>query len=80
LTGQAVTLLIGMGLGGTVLLIQQMRHGARINEKTVTTLPKSSSPFETGELLPDHAARLKDIEAVKETPEQVLGELEKQDF
>ena len=80
LTGQADTLLIGMALGGTVLLIQQMRRGARIDEKTITTHTKSSSPFETGELLPDHATQVKDIQAAKETPEQVLGELEKQDF
>jgi hypothetical protein len=80
LTGQADTLLIGMALGGTFLLIQQMRRGARIGEKTITTPDKSSSPFSTGELLPNHATHVREIETVKETPEQVLGELEKQDF
>jgi hypothetical protein len=80
LTGQADTLLIGMALGGTVLLIQQMRRGAKIDEKPVTTPTESSSPFKTGEPLPDHATQAQDIQAAKETPEQVLGELEKQDF
>jgi hypothetical protein len=80
LTGQADTLLIGMALGGTFLLVQQMRRGARIDEKTITTPDKSSSPFSTGELLPNHATHVREIETAKETPEQVLGELEKQDF
>jgi hypothetical protein len=80
LTGEADTLLIGMAIGGTVLLIQQMKRGARVDEKTETTAYKSSSPFTTGELLPDHATQMKDIEAPTETPQQVLGELEKQDF
>jgi hypothetical protein len=80
LTGQVETLLIGMAVGGTFLLIQQMRRGAKIEEKTVTTSGKSSSPFSTGELLPNHATQVSEIETAKETPEQVLGELEKQDF
>ena len=80
LTGQADTLLIGMALGGTFLLIQRMRRGARVDEKPITTPDKSSSPFSTGELLPNHATHVREIETTKETPEQVLGELEKQDF
>lgn len=79
LTGQVDTLLVGMALGGTFLLIQQMRRGARIDEKTATP-DRSSSPFSTGQLLPDQVTHVKDIEPVKETPDQVLGELEKQDF
>jgi hypothetical protein len=80
LSGQVETLLIGMAVGGTFLLIQQMRRGARIEEGTVTTPGKSSSPFSTGELLPNHVTQVREIETAKETPEQVLGELEKQDF
>jgi hypothetical protein len=80
LTGQADTLLIGMALGGTFLLIQQMRHGARIDEKTITASNKPSSPFTTGELLPDHTTKMKDTGPANETPDQVLGELEKQDL
>jgi hypothetical protein len=77
LTGQADTLLIGMALGGTFLLIEQMRRGAGVDEKPVTTPDKPLSPFETGELLPNHATQLKDIELSNEAPEQVLGELER---
>jgi uncharacterized protein YneF (UPF0154 family) len=72
LTGQVVTLLVGMALGGTFLLIQQMKRGTRIEEK-------ASSAFSTGELLPEQTQG-KDMGAVRETPAQVLGELEKQDF
>jgi hypothetical protein len=80
LTGQADTLLIGMALGGTFLLIQQMRRGARIDEKTVIAHSGSPSPFKTGELLPNQATQVEDMEAPSETPEQVLVELERQDF
>lgn len=79
ITGQAVTLLFGMALGGTFLLIQQMKRGTMIEEKTVVTPDKVSSPFLTGELLPDQIEG-KDMGALRVTPEQVLGELEKQDF
>lgn len=79
ITGQAITLLFGMSLGGTFLLIQQTKRGTMIEEKTVMTPDKASSPFLTGELLPDQIEG-KDMRAARETPEQVLGELEKQDF
>jgi hypothetical protein len=79
LTGQVDVLFIGMALGGTFLLIQQMRRGARIDEKNASMPVEPSSPFKTGELLPDHVTKMKDTEPA-ETPEQVLGELEKQAF
>lgn len=79
ITGQSVTLLFGMALGGTFLLIQQMKRGTRIEDKPVMTPDRASSPFLTGELLPDRTQG-KDMGALRETPEQVLGELEKQDF
>jgi uncharacterized protein YneF (UPF0154 family) len=79
LTGQVVTLLVGMALGGTFLLIQQVKRGTGIEGNPVMTPAKGSSPFSTGELLPDQTQG-NDMGAVRETPEHVLGELEKQDF
>jgi len=80
LTGQADALIIGMALGGTVLLIQQLKNPVRIDQQTATTLPWPPSSTETSELLPNHATPEQKSEATKETPDQVLGELEKQDF
>src|SRR5712692_8858357 len=80
LTGQADALIIGMALGGTLLLIQRMKNPVRIDQQTATTLPWPPSSTETSELLPNHATPEQKSEATKETPDQVLGELEKQDF
>jgi uncharacterized protein YneF (UPF0154 family) len=46
LTGQVVTLLVGMALGGTFLLIQQMKRGTRIEEKTVMTPARGLRRFQ----------------------------------
>jgi len=80
LTGQADALIIGMALGGTLLLIQRMKNDPRMDQRTAITLARPFSSTETGELLPNHATRTEKGEVAKETPEQVLGELERQDF
>ena|SRR2546422_1657582 len=80
LTGQVDALLIGIALGGTILLIQRMKNEARIDAATTATLNQLPSFTQTSELLPNHATPSRKSEGVKETPEQVLGELEKHDF
>lgn len=80
LTGQADALIIGMALGGTFLLIQRMRSRARIDRQTALRRPWPPSSTGTSELLPNHATPSMKSEVTKETPEQVLGEPEKQDF
>jgi hypothetical protein len=80
LTGQADALIIGMALGGTVLLIQRMKSQAGIDQKTTTALPWPPSATGTSELLPNYATPTEKSEVAEETSEQVLGELERQDF
>jgi hypothetical protein len=80
LNGPADALIIGMALGGTVLLIQRVKGQARIDQRTTTALPLPSLSSRTSELLPNHATRTEKGEVAKETPKQVLGELERQDF
>ena len=80
LTGQVDALLVGMALGATILLIQQMKNGARMNEGTAAILAQAGSLTQTPERLPNRAAPTRKSEVATETPEQVLGELEKQDF
>jgi len=69
-----------MALGGTLLLIQRLKNEPRMDQRTAITLARPSSSTETSELLPNHATRTEKSEVVKETPEQVLGELDRQDF
>jgi len=80
LTGQADALIIGIALGGTVLLIQRMKSQAGIDQKTTTALSWSPSATGTSELLPNHATPTEKSDVAEETPEQVLGELERHDF
>jgi hypothetical protein len=80
LTGQADALVIGMALGGTLLLIQRMKNDPRMDQRIAITPYRPSSSTGTGELLPNHATRTEKSEVARETPEQVLGELERQDF
>jgi hypothetical protein len=80
LTGQADALIIGMALGGTVLLIQRMKSQARTDQRTTIALPWPPSSTGTSELLPNHATPAEKTEVANETPEQVLGELERRDF
>jgi hypothetical protein len=80
LTGQADALIIGMSLGGTLLLIQRMKNQATIDQNTATTLPWPPSTAEPSVIVPNQATPGERSEVAKETPEQVLGELEKQDF
>jgi hypothetical protein len=80
LTGQVDALIIGMALGGTLLLIQRLKNDPRMDQRIAITLARPSSSTETGELLPNHATRTEKSEVAKETPEQVLGELDRQDF
>ena len=80
LTGQVDALIIGIALGGTLLLIQRMKNDPRMDQRIAITLARPSSSTETGELLPNHTTRAEKSEVAKETPEQVLGELDRQDF
>ena len=80
LTGQIDALLIGMALGGTILLIQRVKNEASIAERTTTTLGRPSSLAQSSDLLPNHATRTTIVEVARETPDQVLGELDKHDF
>ncbi len=80
LTGQVDALLVGMALGGTILLIQRTKHEARMDEGIAANLAQPGSLTQTPELLPNHATPSRKSEVAKETPEQVLGELEKTDF
>jgi len=80
LTGQFDALIIGMALGGTILLIQRMKKKPMAGQTTALATAEASSSKETSDLLPNHATQTKKGELVSETPEQILGELEKQDF
>ena len=80
LTGQADALMIGMALSGTLLLIQRVKNDPRMDHRIAITLARPSSSKETDELLPNHARRTEKSEVSRETPEQVLGELDRQDF
>src|SRR5207245_7501496 len=80
LTGQVSAPLVGSALGATILLIQQMKNGARMNEGTAAILAQAGSLTQTPERLPNRSAPTRKSEVATETPEQVLGELEKQDF
>jgi hypothetical protein len=80
LTGQFDALIIGMALGGTILLIQRMKNRPMSGQTTALATANASSSKETNDLLPNLATQTKKGELVSETPEQILGELEKQDF
>jgi len=80
LTGQFDALFIGMALGGTILLIQRTKNVPGIDQGGGTSPTHSPVSTETRELLPNHATKTEKIEVMKETPEQVLGELEKHAF
>src|SRR2546427_13207769 len=80
LTGQVDALLIGMALGGTILLIQGGKNEASIAERTAATLGRPSSLAQISDLLPNHATRTTIVEVARETPNQVLAELNKHDF
>lgn len=80
LTGHVDALLIGMAAGGTILLIQRMKNEAKIDRRTIVTAIQAIASMETTELLPNRAAPTRKSGVDRETPEQVLGELEKQDL
>lgn len=80
LTGQADALIVGMALGGTVLLVQRMKGQARIDQRRTTALPRPPLSTGTSELLPNHATPTENSKITKDTPEQILGELERHDF
>ena len=80
LTGQVDALIIGMAAGGTILLIERMRNEAKTDQRTILTAIQAIASMETSEVLPNHATPTRKREVVSETPEQVLGELEKQDL
>ncbi len=80
LTGQFDALIIGMAAGGTILLVQLRKSEAKIDQRSIVTAIQAIASMETNELLPNHATPTRKSEAARETPEQVLGELEKHDF
>ncbi len=80
LTGQVDALLIGMAASGTILLIQRMKNEAKVDQRTIVSAIQTIASMETIELVPNHLTPTKRGEVSRETPEQVLGELEKQDF
>ncbi len=80
LTGQFDALIIGMAVGGTFLLIQRVKNEGSNDQRTIVTAIRAIASMEAIEPLPIHRTPLRKSEAGPETPEQVLGELEKQDF
>ena len=80
LTGQFDALIIGMALGGTILLIQRIRNESRTVQGTGLGLAQASSSTESSGVLPNHVVQTEESELADETPAQILGELEKQDF
>ena len=80
LTGQVDALIIGMAAGGSILLVERMRNEAKTDQRTIMTAIQAIASMETPELLPNHATPTRKREVASETPEQVLGELEKQDL
>jgi hypothetical protein len=80
LTGQVDALLIGMAAGGTILLIQRRKNEVKIDQRSIVTAIRAIASMETTEALPNHSKPTRKSEGGRETPEQVLGELEKQDL
>jgi hypothetical protein len=80
LTGQFDALIIGMALGGTTLLIQWMKNESRTVQRTGIVLAQSSASAEPSGVLLSHVPQTNESEMTNETPDQILGELEKQDF
>jgi len=80
LTGQFDALIIGMALGGTTLLIQWMKNESRTVQRTGIVLAQSSASTEPSGVLLSHVPQTNESEMANETPDQILGELEKQDF
>jgi hypothetical protein len=80
LTGQFDALIIGMALGGTTLLIQWMKNESRTVQRTGLALAQSFSSTEPSGVLLSDVPQTNESEMANETPDQILGELEKQDF
>ena len=80
LTGQADALIIGIALGSTLLLIQRTKNQPRMDQRMAITSARPSSPTGTSERLPNHVTSTEKSEEADETPEQILGELERQAF
>ncbi len=80
LTGQFDALIIGMAAGGTFLLIQKVKNEGDNDQRTIATAIQAIASTEANETLPIQPTPLRKSEAGPETPKQVLGELEKQDF
>jgi hypothetical protein len=80
LTGQVDALLIGIAAGGAILLIQRMKNEAKAEQRTIVSAIQAIASMETNKPVPDHLTPTERGEVSRETPEQVLGELEKQDL
>jgi hypothetical protein len=79
LTGQFDALLIGMAAGGIILLIQRMKSEARVDRRTIVTAIQAIGSMETDGLSSKYPMSTKSGDAGRDTPEQVLVELEKSD-
>jgi hypothetical protein len=79
LTGQFDALLIGMAAGGTILLVQGMKNEARVERRTLVTAIQAIASMENDQL-PSSKSMSTKIDADRDTPEQVLVELEKSDL
>jgi hypothetical protein len=80
LTGQFDALIIGMAVGGTILLIQWMKNEAKVDRRTIVTAIQAISSMETEELPSNYPVSIRSSGAARDTPEQVLAELEKSDL
>lgn len=79
LTGQFDALIIGMAVGITILLIQQTKNEANLDHRTIVTAIQAIASMETDELLLSQSMITKRSKVGRDTPEQVLVELEKSD-
>lgn len=79
LTGQFDALIIGMAVGITILLIRQTKSESNVDHQTIVTAIQAIASMETDEPVRSQAIISKRSEVGRETPEQVLVELEKSD-
>lgn len=79
LTGQFDALLIGIAAGGTMLLIQRLKNEAKSDRRTIVTAIQAIASMEDDDQVPSRSIITEKSATGRETPEQVLVELEKSD-
>ena len=77
LTGPFEALLVGMAAGGTILLVQRMKNEVSVDRRTIVTAIQAIASMETDGLPPSQSMTIKSVQVGRDTPEQVLVELEK---